>query len=80
MDHIKTKWRCGECGDIHSIEDYARMCCLPSVKQVFMCPVCDDDHESEGDAIECCPDPDTEPRQMSARDLEAQGQQRLSGL
>jgi len=56
------------------------MCCPPSVTQVFVCPVCDDDHEDEADAVACCPDHDAEPAPMTARELEAQGQQRLCGL
>lgn len=57
------------------------MCCLPTVREVYMCPVCDDYHDEESEAVACCPDPeDEEPKPPSSAELEALGQYRLDGL
>lgn len=47
------KWRCEECGELHSDEDDARECCLPEVSEVYICPICDRAHTREEDAKEC---------------------------
>ena len=76
---IKSKWECGECGDLHDDEYDARDCCRPSVRKVYLCPVCEDTHDTEEDAKDCCPSEEGEPHEYrpSAHELEAAGQQRL---
>tara|TARA_R100001244_G_scaffold132114_1_gene107147 strand:+ start:26526 stop:26945 length:420 start_codon:yes stop_codon:yes gene_type:complete len=51
---IETKWRCGECHELHSDEDEAHECCQPSVTEVYVCPACQDYHFDEADAELCC--------------------------
>lgn len=50
------KWKCGECGGLHSSEDGAAECCPPDVSPVWLCGVCMESFDSEQSAVDCCHD------------------------
>ncbi len=79
--NIIEKWKCGECGDLHSDEDEARDCCPVSIYEVYQCPICKEHHPDSAAAEEClasCKEENPEFRYMaSIQELEDLGQQRL---
>lgn len=73
-----TKYRCSECGELHTYEDDAQSCCAPDVKEVttWICAECGDETDNEEMALHCCLDEDVILPATPAQ-LEAAGQQRL---
>ena len=80
-EFVTTRFRCGECGELHDFEDDARECCPPQVSKVFVCGECGDWHRDKAEAEACCADethelPPHHPIPTTAQ-LEALGQLRL---
>lgn len=48
------QWECGNCSTTYENEQDARICCIPSVKVVYVCEDCDESHDKEEDAERCC--------------------------
>lgn len=75
---LPTRWRCGDCGTLHSEEYQAIDCCAPEITEVYSCPKCGEEHLCEEDAFACCDmDPDTPPPMASPQERERAGQLRL---
>lgn len=76
-----TRYRCAECGELHSRRDWAEECCQPMVYEVtaHVCAECGQEYEDEDEdmARYCCLDEDVVLPPTPAQ-LEAAGQQRLS--
>ena len=74
-----TKYRCTECGELHTWEDDAKSCCAPEVREVvtWVCDECGDETDDEDIARYCCMDEDIVLPPTPAQ-LEAAGQQRLA--
>jgi hypothetical protein len=70
-----------ECLSTHSFEDDARECCLPQVREVFVCQDCFTEHNEQADAEACCVDGDAVSTHRlpipTTAQLEAMGQLRL---
>lgn len=73
-----TKFCCTECGELHDIEEDARLCCAPGVNKVntWVCAECGDEMCDEEMARYCCLDDDGV-LPPTPTQLEAAGQQRL---
>jgi DNA-directed RNA polymerase subunit RPC12/RpoP len=75
------KYRCTDCGDLHSDEDEAIECCGDEVmvvdETIWKCADCGDEYDDEEMARYCCYDGD-EPLPPTPAQLEAAGQQRLA--
>jgi hypothetical protein len=77
--NLSKAWRCNECGELHTCEDDAKVCCAPNVSQVvtWKCDECGYETENEEEARYCCLDEDVVLPATPAQ-LEAAGQQRLA--
>jgi len=73
-----TRYRCGECGELHDFEDDATACCAPDVtkEDCWKCSECGYVTDDEDEARHCCLDEEVVLLPTPAQ-LEAAGQQRL---
>lgn len=78
---VTVMYECMECMTKHSFEDDARECCMPRVREIFVCQDCGDGYHEQADAEACCVDGDAvctdRPPIPTADHLEAMGQLRL---
>ena len=73
-------YRCDNCDSLHDTEEKAEDCCRPSVGEVWVCPVCRYQLDTEDEAKSCWRSHglDLDAMRLTAAELEAAGQQRLS--
>lgn len=75
----KLNYKCGECGELHDDEEYARDCCEPDVFEIYSCGHCGKEFGPlEELAEDCCSDVDPARPIINQAELEALGQLRLA--
>lgn len=80
MNPVRTSgFKCSECGELHTWEEDAQLCCPRDVSEVDMwkCTECGNEYDDEDQARYCCLDEDIV-LPATAAQLEAAGQQRLA--